>query len=1306
MPSVVESAEFFVVGGPVEPERACYVPRAADAALAAAIRQRGLCCVLGAAAIGKTSLLLRAAHASRATEARVVYVSLLACAGGAEAPAAPSVEQVASRIAAALGIDVDVGDWWRENEPPLGEPRLVSFFAEIVLPRLPQPLLVLIDEIEVLLDRPARAELVDGILACHARREHDRSFTRLGFVLAGRAAPRQLLQGAARDAAAAGIDVVEPADFTIDQAYRLTVAFGGEPAQAQALMDRIYAWTAGHPYLTQKLARGALRKGGRLEDVERVVRAEILAPEAAEADAALAPLRARLLAGTRRARRAAAIARRLRTARSVRVPGDADVGDELRLAGVTLLEDGGIVARNRLVKELLASGRLEAPRRYLLTAVVALLVVAVLAGAGYWYVWQLPEADIATLESPTAAPAIVEDAYRRLRALPGFAERADALWRDALLRQSRAASTLAEATAANARLRALPGQDEMADRLLGEFWARRARQARFAEQRDVALLLAQRAALASADSAGAAELAELVGEDYPLLERTLELPSPPPAWWRMVFADGSLVTLDTEQRVGRMRVLDDDQADSAAPTPLTALRYAALEREIEADDRGLAGDFELTVSVAHPATAELAITLTGPNGVGVTLTPPSVAGEAGETFVFQAVDGAPLAALQESARSGAWRLSVLDRSPGNAGTLLRWGITFSETGPRDSPPEPIAIPDPARTAEVTVAVEGLRAAVVAAAPGPLGSVAVWNLATGALEHDLPLQSAPRHAALNATGTRVLAATDRALVLFDAASGSQAARVTTQTEFVLPPVFSADGAYVGIAERVDGAPPLFSVLRADDGSFVSSFEGVPDVGRWELGPGARYVALLGPGHVVRVVSTRDGLEQRRLVHEADVEQLAHLADGLLVTVDAQARVIAWPILELGGPPRPLGRATAPSSVSIASAAERVAYTRDDGAVAVVEARTGVELVRLLEPRTDPPTVPQIAADGVAIVTQAGTRLRRWTLPLSVPQSAPVASGESTAVALDPAGRLIGLGLASGQAEFVAEAAPPASLAYFGHRGPVTAAAIVAERGLAATGGADGAIRIWDTATGAPTGVLVPGASDRIDHVALSADGRYVASAARRQVEVAGAADGVRIQQLEAPADVTALALGGDAVVVADRSGNVTVVPIGGEREPRSVQVGAAVPTIAFAPGAVSLAIGSDAGRVAVLGVADLAEVAAITLPAPVRWAGYSPDGGHLLVATDAWLHAFAVAAGYAPVASRLVRLPARHPNLAAAGGVSVHVAGLDGAGALARAELDLAAAPAVAFARELVERDWSAVLGLRLDDSGRPVASEP
>ena len=76
MPSVIQPAEFFVVGGPVQPERPCYVERAADRLLEEALRAKRLCCVLGPSGVGKSSLLLRAARTLRGAGTLVAIVDL------------------------------------------------------------------------------------------------------------------------------------------------------------------------------------------------------------------------------------------------------------------------------------------------------------------------------------------------------------------------------------------------------------------------------------------------------------------------------------------------------------------------------------------------------------------------------------------------------------------------------------------------------------------------------------------------------------------------------------------------------------------------------------------------------------------------------------------------------------------------------------------------------------------------------------------------------------------------------------------------------------------------------------------------------------------------------------------------------------------------------------------------------------------------------------------------------------------------------------------------------------------------------
>src|SRR5512147_141329 len=112
MSKAIHAAEFYVVGGPVQPDRACYVERSADALLIAAIRARRLCCLLGPRGIGKSSLMHRIARRLRdsgelAAVVDVVQIGVLAERGSARGWGMA----VAERIARELALDADVGPW-------------------------------------------------------------------------------------------------------------------------------------------------------------------------------------------------------------------------------------------------------------------------------------------------------------------------------------------------------------------------------------------------------------------------------------------------------------------------------------------------------------------------------------------------------------------------------------------------------------------------------------------------------------------------------------------------------------------------------------------------------------------------------------------------------------------------------------------------------------------------------------------------------------------------------------------------------------------------------------------------------------------------------------------------------------------------------------------------------------------------------------------------------------------------------------------------------------------------------------------
>ena len=1284
MAKLVQAAEFFQVGGPVQPDRLGYVERAADRALEAALRSRSLVYVLGARGIGKSSLL---AHAARALGqagdlAAIIDLAHLG-ARGEDADVERWTYAIAHRVVHELRLRVDLPSWWRERTAIAPETRLADFFWDVVLTNTTAAVTIMFDEVERALALPFGRELLTAIDTCYERRAREPDYVRLSFALAGVVAREDLEAAAPRRASPVSIDA---ADFTPEESYTLALGFGGARTQTQALMDRIYVWTSGHPLLTQKVARGVSRKGGKLEDVEHVVRGELLTASALEEEPFIR-IRARLTARNGAARRALKVLRRVARGARVAPPADRAVRDVLLLSGVVAVADGALCYRNRILREAFGARWVKsvAPLGWR-TAVSAAALIAIAAGAGFAYLNYLPGYYERTLTNPGADSASVDAAYRGLHRLPGFAARADELLAEALRRRSADAQNVAALVTTDTALRALPGQGQVADRLLADFWLRKTATAASSELRDDALLFALRAALAGGGGADEARawVGDLLGEDYQALERTFELGAEP-ASFGVDWQAGLLIAAQPDRSILRAPLTADASAPADAPPELSALAPTPLERTLRVEGQGSAGQLELSVALAHPASAELTLVLTAPSGASVTFAlPPSAA--QGDNYVLSARPGTPLAALADEERHGAWRLTLIDRRAGNAGSLVGWGLRFDEQSSRDDPDEPVAIQDPERATAVTIDLsdDDRFALVRPAARGPVGTLAVWNLGAGKLQADLDLPRVPEHASLNATRTRVLVSAGDLVTLWNAADGARVARLATQTEFVLPATFSADGGYVGIAERVEDSPPLYSLLRADDGSHLASVEGANGVERWWLGPGGRYFALLEPGGSLRVLDARRGTRLARFTVAHGVAAVVPLPDGTtLLTIDGAGGIRAWsvdPKAPPGASGRVLGTTVDPAGVSLSADGSRLAYPAGSDEVIVRAIGSGARLASVrIGGAASGAARARLSPDGGRLVTSSGRRFRVWVLPgpnEPKPSAERAADLDATALGVDATTDDVVLGTADGEIRRAGDlggaVAAAAGLGYFAHRGAARALALNTSLGLVASGGDDGVVRVADVETGVPRDVAFARSAESraapIVAVALSPDGRLVAGVTSSSIRVWSVADGAIGLDLALPAH-------------------------------------GALTSFAFAPGDEYVAAGTADGTVQVWRRGGQTLGASRTLPSAVRWLGFGSDGV-LLAATDHWLHSFAVGPGeLAPLHSRPAEGSAAAARaFAAAGDERVRILGFDARGTLRRSDVDLAAPGVASVPPEVLSRDWSAALGRRLDDAGEVVSN--
>ena len=193
MSKPLQAVDFFVVGGPVQPDRPCYVQREADQSLSQGISEGHFCYVLGPRAMGKSSLLGRTMRLLRA-EGQLAAVIDLTQIGAREqgAEAGRWYYSIAYRVLRELRLKVDLQSWWQENSVLTREQRLVEFFLDVVLANTDRPVTIFVDEIERTLDLPYAEELFATIRAVYSGRGTEPELSRLNFVLLGTAAPGAL----------------------------------------------------------------------------------------------------------------------------------------------------------------------------------------------------------------------------------------------------------------------------------------------------------------------------------------------------------------------------------------------------------------------------------------------------------------------------------------------------------------------------------------------------------------------------------------------------------------------------------------------------------------------------------------------------------------------------------------------------------------------------------------------------------------------------------------------------------------------------------------------------------------------------------------------------------------------------------------------------------------------------------------------------------------------------------------------------------------------------------------------------------
>ncbi len=246
----------FKTGGALEPD-SLYVQRPADEELFAALQEGEFCYVLAPRQIGKSSLRARVSRRLEAGGVRCVSVELTV---------GKSTEEqwyygLVRRIWSNLALQGDERTFWTSQKLLAPTERFLLFLSEIVLTQIEQPIVIFIDEIETTLELPFRRDdFFATIRSLYNMRADQPAFRRMAFCLLGVITPSDLIENPARTPFNIGRGI-RLEDFARPQMDALRPGLEGLGASSESLLDAIYDWTGGHPYMTLNLCDAVARQG-------------------------------------------------------------------------------------------------------------------------------------------------------------------------------------------------------------------------------------------------------------------------------------------------------------------------------------------------------------------------------------------------------------------------------------------------------------------------------------------------------------------------------------------------------------------------------------------------------------------------------------------------------------------------------------------------------------------------------------------------------------------------------------------------------------------------------------------------------------------------------------------------------------------------------------------------------------------------------------------------------------------------------------------------------------------------------------
>ena len=1092
------TGEFFTVGAPLHAVRAGYIRRKADDLLYNTVISGRYAHVLAPDRSGKSSLIAATAARLENNGCKVAVLDLEQI-GVRDGGGDPGrwYYNVAYRLLRQLRIRYDLQSWWQDKSVLSNRQRLVEFYSEILLQFVPDRIVVFLDEIQCIEEFRSADQLLASIRAAHNARTTDPDFSRLSFVLLGECDPINLIDEAELSPFNVTQQVLLP-DFTREELDLFSTELNLGEQEAVAALDRIFYWTHGQPYLSQKLARSIAREGAGedvVAQIDRVATQQLAGRAALHNEPHMSHIHRAIVNDDKRKEALLNLYGKIRKGMNAA----ADLGSPLqrRLIAIGLLQidqDGNLCPRNRLYARVFTArwANENLPVRWRVPAIVvgALFLMALIP---FWYTQLLPRSYLEILTSPTIEPDYASETYRNLRSFPGHADIADRLYLGFLTQRASVASEESQIRVIAKLATELPNAERLPEKLLAEFWDRKVKIAKREERRDDALIAALES-LVLATSQRRQQAANLVADDYPLLIGSL----PALGGARTVFDPVGMVLTSADGAKISQWSLATPVLQRREDWSVTALEVIPLLRRVVVDREGVVNRIGLTLSISHARMSDLRIKIISPSGRAVEI----------ETGVDRASSNDEIRIAPQQLRDligetlrGTWSISVRDESLGIAGQLVGWNLTLNAQGNIEDFQRGLNIPEPVeRETDNLWFDKSGRYAVARSMQSD--SVRIWDLAFAEPVRAITVNESEILIGFDAGARHLITASQDKVTIWDTSSGDQVGSIpigSASTSAVL----TRDGTALFVARRSDAETNLevWSVEQRDKTAEVT-VAGTPSLVTIDSTGG--FVAVADYDRAVRIWDFSTGEIRAQIDLPAQPSAIRLAADGsALGVVHGDSGVSLWSIdrpqqslLEEFGPGR-WQLVFSPSGSSVIAGRPDIGFQMYDGSDG-----------RLIGPpvgvRNDPFSSDLLAYshDEQRLITgRVDGTLRIWKAPKATDsdEAAQVSEHEvwkpsaDRVLAATPDASLLLIGDPVGHVHVIPAGASLEDIkainedvSFIGHNSDVRAFSVDSSGSLVASAASDNTIRVWSTVSGQPMPYMAEVSGAAITRMVFSPD----------------------------------------------------------------------------------------------------------------------------------------------------------------------------------------------------------------------------